>query len=104
MFRHSKLSASLLLAMTLFSNLPVTYSAVPAVNPFSVKSFYVNPSYQKELDTSIATASGTIRYTLSKMREVPSAYWIDVKEKINGEVKSILSDAAGKSQLVVLIV
>ena len=85
--------------------------ASAAANPFLGHTFYVNPSYQAELDTSIATETdATIKSTLESMREVPSAYWIDVKDKITGNgtksVEGILSDAASKSpaELVVLIV
>jgi len=79
-------------------------------NPFQGKKFYVNPSYQAELDTSIATASGTVKATLQSMRDVASAYWIDVMAKITGPgtktVDGILKDAASKSPipLVVFIV
>jgi cellulose 1,4-beta-cellobiosidase len=81
-----------------------------AQNPFQGKTFYVNPSYQKELDTSIATATGKVKDTLQSMRDVPSAYWIDVMSKITGTgtdtVEGILADAASKSPvpLVVFIV
>jgi len=40
----------------------------PAVNPFAGKNLYVNPTYQANLDTSIATASGTTRANLELMR------------------------------------
>jgi len=69
-----------------------------AQNPFAGKKFYVNPSYQKELDSSIATATGITKQNLIKMRNVSSAYWIDVMSKINGKdtdsVEGILADAA----------
>ena len=52
-------------------------------NPFDVSSFYVNPSYQAELQVSIDTASDTTKSTLEQMMEVPSAYWIDVKSKVS---------------------
>jgi cellulose 1,4-beta-cellobiosidase len=81
---------------------------VSSQNPFSGKQFYVNPSYQEELDTSIATASGTIKSTLQAMRSVASAYWIDVMAKISGPgtktVEGILKDASTKNDLVVFIV
>jgi len=80
-----------------------------AANPFQGKTFYVNPAYQRELDTSIATASGSVKATLQQMRNIPSAYWIDVMAKISGSndsVEAILKDAAGRSppSVVVLIV
>lgn len=60
---------------------------------------------QKELDTSIATASGKVKQNLQAMRDVSSAYWLDVKGKIKtdgtpGEtttMEGILKDAASKS-------
>jgi len=70
-------------------------------NPFSSGHFYVNPSYQQELDTSISSATGAVKTTLQSMRNVPSAYWIDVMAKITGSgtktVEGILTDAASKS-------
>jgi cellulose 1,4-beta-cellobiosidase len=83
---------------------------VASQNPFTGKTFYVNPSYQAELDTSIATATGNVKTTLQSMRNVASAYWIDVMAKIKGTgtktVEGILKDAASKSPvpLVVFIV
>jgi len=83
---------------------------VASQNPFEGKSYYVNPSYQAELDTSIATASGNVKTTLQAMRNVASAYWIDVMAKIKGPgtktVEGILKDASSKSPvpLVVFIV
>ena len=72
-----------------------------ATNPFDNVNFYVNPSYQKELDTSISTATGVVKTTLSSMREIPSAYWLDVKTKITGtgtdSLQGILTDAAAKA-------
>jgi len=79
-------------------------------NPFAGKTYYVNPSYQAELDTSIATATGTVKSTLQSMRNIPSAYWIDVMSKIKGTttntVQGILASAASMSPipLVTLIV
>eukprot|EP01064_Diplonema_japonicum_P039413 TRINITY_DN986_c0_g2_i1.p1 TRINITY_DN986_c0_g2~~TRINITY_DN986_c0_g2_i1.p1 ORF type:complete len:440 (+),score=115.79 TRINITY_DN986_c0_g2_i1:65-1321(+) len=85
-------------------------AAGAAQNPFEGKSFYVNPSYQKELNSSIATATGAVKATLEGMLEVPSAFWVDVMAKINGTtpdtVEGILKDAGSRSpaQLVTLIV
>jgi len=80
-----------------------------AQNPFTGKTFYVNPAYQKELLGSINTASGTVKQTLQEMYNIPSAYWIDVMAKINGNnnsVETILRDATSKNPvpLVVFIV
>jgi len=62
----------------------------------------VNPSYKRLLQTSIGTAKGDIKATLYQMRNVPSAFWIDVKSKVNkgnghddlSTVHGILEDAA----------
>jgi cellulase/cellobiase CelA1 len=85
--------------------------AAASSNPFAVtKNYYVNPSYQAELSSSIATSSGTQKATLESMMNAPSAYWIDVKGKIYGNntntVEGILVDAASKSskQLVLFII
>jgi len=87
----------------------VALVAGQGTNPFAGKTFYVNPSYQAELDTSIATATGTVKDTLTKMRNVPSAYWLDVMAKITPNTTTaaagILADAQKKgNQLVVFIV
>lgn len=54
----------------------------PSINPFEGKNLYVNPTYQTNLDSSIATASGTTKTNLQQMRDTASAYWIDVKAKL----------------------
>merc|ERR1719216_683693 len=82
---------------------------IVASNPFKDQEFYLNPVNQQEYDASIATAEGKTKKTLMEMREVPSAYWIDIKAKVHGKgtrtVEGILKDASSKSppQLVVLI-
>jgi len=98
-----------MLKLSMFLSL-LAYPLV-AGNPFAGHAFYVNPSYQAELDASIATSTDpNVTATLKQMREVPSAYWIDVKSKITGSdtksVGGILADAASKSppQLITLIV
>ena len=80
-------------------------------NPFNkTLSYYVNPSYQIELQSSILTSTGAVKDTLYSMRQVASAYWIDVKSKIYGSntnsVQGILINAASKPkrQLVTFIV
>jgi cellulose 1,4-beta-cellobiosidase len=87
-------------------------AAQQTTNPFLGKTFYVNPSYQAELDTSIATATGTVQSTLQSMRNVPSAYWLDVKAKVANATDTSTTTAAGilqdsqkkGNQLVVFIV
>lgn len=75
--------------------------AIPGNLFAQTSKHYVNPAYQAELDTSIATATGSARQTLEVMRSVPSAYWIDTKAKVRGNTTSslegILADAASKS-------
>jgi len=80
-------------------------------NPLEGVTFYVHPSFQAEIDTSIANSTGQIKTTLQRMRTVPSAYWVDVKSKIKGAtstdtVEGILADSAKNSppHLVVFIV
>jgi len=82
---------------------PQCWSPIPkGRNPFLGETYYVNPSYRTLLQSSIDTASGSVKDTLMKMQNVPSAFWIDVKTKIrkgNGHpdlstVEGILEDAA----------
>jgi len=81
-------------------------SFVLSQNPYAGKTYYVNPSYQAELDTSIATATGTVKTTLQSMRNVPSAYWLDVKAKIKGTgtttAQGILTDASKQNPIPVV--
>ena len=83
-------------------------AAIASANPFEGKTMYVNPAYQKELDSSISTATGTTKDNLQKMREISSAYWIDVKAKLHGTttdtLEGILTDAESKGHMVTLIV
>lgn len=53
-------------------------------NPFSGKTgndFYINPINFRQYEQSIESSSGQIKMNLQEMQKVPSAYWIDVKEK-----------------------
>ena len=82
-------------------SLTVAMGSFGVPNPFAASpSFYVNPAYQAELDKSIATASGTTLTNLKKLREVPSAFWVDTKAKVQGNttdsLEGILADAASK--------
>jgi len=80
---------------------PPTTGNLDASNPFSGQDFYVNPSYSESLNMSIGTAEGAGRLTLESMRGVPSAYWLDTKDKIEGAgiktMEGILADAAARS-------
>jgi len=83
-------------------------------NPIKGKALYVNPSFQQELDTSIATSTGAVQANLKSMRDVSSAYWLDVRAKVKSDgtpgetasMEGILKDAASKKPvpLVTLIV
>ena len=92
------------------SSTSVTTIAPSTGNPFADKVYYVNPSYKESLSTSIATASGVILTNLQAMMDVPSAYWLDRKNKITGSttdsMEGILQDALNKPvpELVVFIV
>jgi cellulose 1,4-beta-cellobiosidase len=70
-------------------------------NPFVGKTFYIPPQNVRNYDSSIATAEGELRSNLETMQKVPSAYWIDTKDKIRGAgtrtLEGILKDAASKS-------
>ena len=68
----------------MLSAISLAASPLSSKNPFATDAYYVNPSYQTELDTPIASASGTVKETLRTMRALPSAYWIDRKDKIRG--------------------
>lgn len=92
-----------------------TCNGATVSNPFIGQPFYVNPTFQSELDSSIQacvepSCSATVRSTLQSMRIVPSAYWLDKANKIRGTntttAEGILMDAARKTpaQLVVFIV
>jgi len=68
-------------------------------NPFQDHVFYVNPSFQAELTSSIQTATGDVKLNLQKMMNTSSAYWIDTKDKIKGKndtltVEGILENAS----------
>lgn len=80
-------------------------------NPFEdTQSYYVNPSYRTELQSSIDSSDGSVKEYLTNMMDVASAYWIDTKSKITGDstdsMEGILKDAAskGSKQLVTIIV
>jgi cellulose 1,4-beta-cellobiosidase len=78
-------------------------------NPFANQVFYKNPTNQDQFDESIRTSNGLVAENLRAMRDVPSAYWIDVKSKIRGtslrSLEGILADASSKSpaEMVVFI-
>jgi cellulose 1,4-beta-cellobiosidase len=97
----------LLLGLLIFATVSSIYASP---NPFLGRTYFVSPAYQKEINTSIATATGQTKANLQKMYHVPSAYWIDVMAKITGpgtdNVEWILREASLRSPppLVVFIV
>lgn len=86
---------------------------IDAINPFLGKNFYVNPTFQVNIDKTIsaATDSQTIS-NLKIARNAPSAYWLDVMSKVQPDSTSldsmngILADAAksNPAKLTVFIV
>jgi len=70
----------------------------PNANPFEGRTLYVNPTYQANLDTAIASSTGITKTNLEQMRETPSAYWISNKATLTGagtgSLEGILADAA----------
>ena len=73
-------------------------------NPFASGLFYVNPAFQSEIASSIATCTNPTACTnLRLMSNISSAFWIDTKAKINGDptdtvsVSGILADAASRT-------
>jgi cellulose 1,4-beta-cellobiosidase len=82
-------------------------------SPFAGQALYVNPSFQADIDSSIATAAaGAEKSNLETMRDVASAFWLDFKYKVtpgNDSTESasgILKDASTASPvpMVTLIV
>ena len=68
-------------------------------NPFGRTSWYVNPTLAANLDRTIgrSAARADVLNTLRQMRRVPSAFWIDSKQKIRGgrsSLEGVLADAA----------
>jgi cellulose 1,4-beta-cellobiosidase len=50
-------------------------------NPFVGHTFYVNPTFQKDIDSSMSGSDSTTLRNLQISRNVPSAYWLDVMSK-----------------------
>ena len=57
------------------------------LNPIEADAYYVNPSWQREIDEVLHDIDGTLAHALQRMRNTPSAYWIDKKAKILGGTK-----------------
>ena len=69
-------------------------------NPFVQGRFYVNPTYRQHIRSTISqSGDAKIRAALERLIDVPSAYWLDTKERITGSngtdtLEGILADAA----------
>lgn len=82
------------------------------INPFLNKNFYVNPTFQKDIDSSLLTSTDSTEIKNLKIaRNAPSAYWLDVKSKVKvddtslSSMNGILVDAIKKkSEMVFFIV
>ena len=83
------------------------------VNPFLNKQFYVNPTFQRDIDSSLSTSTDPIEIQNLKIaRNSPSAYWLDVRSKVQPDdtslssMNGILLDATktNPSKMVVFIV
>ena len=82
-------------------------------NPFLNKQFYVNPTFQKDIDSTLSSTTNSLEIkNLQIARNAPSAYWLDVRSKVKTDdtslssMNGILLDATSKtnSGLVVFIV
>jgi len=80
-------------------------------NPYTGMDLYVQPDFQAELATSIATCQGVTQCTnLQEMQSTSTAFWVDKKSKIHGTntstLQGMLADAATKSpkQLVTIVI
>ena len=66
---------------------PIAYS-----NPFLNKQYYINPTFQKNIDSSIKTSTNPQEIkNLQIARNSPSAYWLDIKSKVLPDDTSLSS-------------
>ena len=70
-------------------------------NPFKHDAFYVNPTYRQHIrNTKEHSDDPVIQAALESLINVPSAYWLDTKERLSGaagstdNLEGILADAA----------
>ena len=70
-------------------------------NPFKHNAFYVNPTYRQHIrSTKEHSDDPVIQAALESLINVPSAYWLDTKERLTGaagstdNLEGILADAA----------
>ncbi len=98
----------LILLLTLFA-------LTRAANLFAGNQFYVNPTFQADIDATISRLGSADPSTLANLRiarNAPSAYWLDVMAKVQpnstdlGSLNGILMDATRTSpaKLTVFIV
>ena len=59
--------------MQSLSTIALAASPLSSKNPFATDAYYVNPSYQKELDSSIATETDTTERGLQGCRIIRAA-------------------------------
>jgi len=80
-------------------------SPVPSQNPFfPIDHVYVQPSLKTNIDRVIQKVSDpVVKKNLETIATQPSAYWIDVKEKIDKEVKDILDDMKTDQKVVFIV-
>eukprot|EP00171_Calliarthron_tuberculosum_P009417 IDg9417t1 len=65
-------------------------------NPLFGRRFYLNPTFQQNIQTSVNTAKpGLERNSLAFIRDVPTAYWLDIKEKVGAGNDSTTETAEG---------
>lgn len=64
-------------------------------NPLANEIFYVNPSFQDDVDKSMRTATTLEKKNLATMKTTPSAYWLDVKRKVITDNDSTTDTAEG---------
>ena len=58
------------------------------MNPFAQRSFYVNPTYRQHIRSTMEqTTDAHTRAALESLIEVPSAYWLDTKERISASAE-----------------
>ena len=73
-------------------------------NPFTRTAFYVNPTYRQHIrSTKEHSDDPLIKAALESLIDVPSAYWLDTKERLSGAdsstdtLEGILADAAAQA-------
>jgi cellulose 1,4-beta-cellobiosidase len=90
--------------VTFFLLLSSSLTPVLGINPFQGRNFYVNPTFQTNIDSAIKVTTDNQTLTNLKIaRNVPSAFWLDVKSKVQVDgvglntLAGILKDASLQS-------